>query len=133
MKAFKIDSYDKWISDEEIYKEVLGRIEEIELSVGNQDDVMFSQIEKMFHDYEGDIFDSESEALKCGVEMKGYKVFTRNWWKISNGVKVPDPKAIKTILTYVGTEIEAREICKEYNKKNDAGALSRKAEYEDIQ
>ena len=67
MKAFFINDYDKWVSDLEIFKEILKRIEEIELSVGNQDDVMFSKIENVFLDYTGYIFDSESEALKCGV------------------------------------------------------------------
>ena len=59
-----------------------------------------------------------------------YEVFTRNWWRMENGRKVPNPGACKTHLDYVDTQEEARALCAEYNEENDPGVLSRKAEYE---
>ena len=58
-----------------------------------------------------------------------YKVFIRNWWRMENGQRVPDPGARKYTLDYVNTEEEARELCEEYNSTHNPGILSRKAEY----
>ena len=59
-----------------------------------------------------------------------YKVFVRNWWRMENGQRVPDPGARKhTLHTGIDTEEEAREICQEYNETHEPGILSRKAEY----
>ncbi len=61
-----------------------------------------------------------------------YNVFIRNWYKIEDGKKVPDTNADKEyLMQYIDTEKEARQLCREYNDNNDAGILSRKAEYED--
>lgn len=61
-----------------------------------------------------------------------YRVFVRNWWRIENGVKVPDPTARKhTIQKNVESETRARQICKWWNATHKPGPLSRKAEYEE--
>jgi len=61
-----------------------------------------------------------------------YKVFTRTWWKDNpnwhNGL---EPHAgNKTTLGFASTQEEAREMCADYNDKNNPGRLSRKAEFE---
>lgn len=61
--------------------------------------------------------------------MSMYKVFTRNWWKIENGKKVPAPRARKTTLGYADDITEAREMCAKYNDSHAEGPLSRKAEF----
>lgn len=66
--------------------------------------------------------------------MPTYKVFVRNWYKyktISKGKReiVPDPAAKKKTIATVHTEAEARKRCEDYNKANNPGPLSRKAEY----
>ena len=65
-----------------------------------------------------------------------YRVFVRNWWKENpawpNGLE-PDGGARKTTIRKgVGTALEAREMCMEYNRTHKPGRLSRKAEYEEI-
>jgi hypothetical protein len=62
-----------------------------------------------------------------------YRIFSRTWWRRNpawpNGL---EPHAgRRTPLAYASTESEAREICAQYNKRNEQGRLSRKAEYED--
>jgi len=61
-----------------------------------------------------------------------YEVFRRNWWKIENGKRVPDPSADSFHIDYADSEKEAREMCKEYNEENDEGELSHKAEYRSV-
>ena len=58
-----------------------------------------------------------------------YEVFTRAWWRIENGKKVPDPGADCTQLDIVDTIKEARALCQEYNDENEEGPLSIKAEF----
>jgi len=63
-----------------------------------------------------------------------YRVFTRTWWKKNPNWPVgrePSPGRKYTLAT-VGSEQEAREMCKEYNETHNPGFLSRKAEYEKI-
>jgi hypothetical protein len=63
-----------------------------------------------------------------------YRIFVRNWWKHNedwpNGLE-PDPHAEKTYIARKDTEKEAQEFCREYNRLNEPGELSRKAEYEE--
>ena len=59
-----------------------------------------------------------------------FRVFVRNWWRMENGQRVPDPGARKTTLATRCTEEEARAICAEYARTHKPGNLSRKAEYE---
>ena len=61
-----------------------------------------------------------------------YNVFVRNFWKIENGVRKPDPSARKTYLAERITEEDARQICKEFNESHNPGIKSRKAEYQDV-
>lgn len=61
-----------------------------------------------------------------------FEVFARNWWRIENGKRVPDPSADKTHICYVETEAQARWACKKYNEENDEGELSHKAEYRSL-
>ena len=62
-----------------------------------------------------------------------YKVFVRNWWKVNkdwpNGLE-PDPTARKKVIARGLTEDEAREYCQQYNRNNNPGRLSRKAEFD---
>lgn len=59
-----------------------------------------------------------------------YNVFIRNWWvKDAQGNLRPKPGKKKTIRRGVSLE-EARRICGDYNRNNDPGPLSRKAEFE---
>lgn len=62
-----------------------------------------------------------------------YHVFVRTWWKEVTdryGTKKLVPHmGRKYTLAHVGTEQEARQICKEYNDTHNPGKLSRKAEY----
>lgn len=66
-----------------------------------------------------------------------YKVFVRNWWKVTedpawpNGLE-PDPTATKYSLGQVPSEHEARALCHQYNSTHAPGRLSRKAEYEEV-
>jgi len=64
--------------------------------------------------------------------MEEYEVFSRNWWRIENGKRVPDPSAYKTHIAYVNTQEEARALCKEYNEEHEEGELSNKAEYQSV-
>lgn len=62
------------------------------------------------------------------------RVFVRNWWKwetnsLGMKKKVPNPTARKTTLCHVNTVEEARKICEEWNRNNNPGPLSRKAEF----
>jgi len=59
-----------------------------------------------------------------------YRVFVRNWWRIENGRKVPDPGARKTTIARHCTYEEAIQVCKEYAKNHKPGWLSRKAEFD---
>jgi hypothetical protein len=59
-----------------------------------------------------------------------YNVFVRNWWRIENGRRVPDPGAQKRYIARGVSETEAREICAEYRANHEPGELSRKAEFE---
>ncbi len=62
-----------------------------------------------------------------------YKIFVRNWWKENPAWpdgKEPDPIADKEYIYQAETEDEARAFCRHYNKENNPGFLSRKAEYE---
>jgi hypothetical protein len=66
--------------------------------------------------------------------MPKYYVFVRDWWKENpswpNGLE-PEPNARRTVIAEsVDTEEEARAICREYNRVNPPGRLSRKAEYD---
>ncbi len=61
---------------------------------------------------------------------KSYRVFVRNWWRIENGVRVPNPGARKTTLAKRCTYDEAYQMCQEYAKTHKPGRLSRKAEFE---
>jgi hypothetical protein len=60
-----------------------------------------------------------------------YKVFTRNWWRMERGRKVPDPSARKTHIAYYNTEEEARAFCIKANERRPSSwlKLSRKYEY----
>ena len=58
-----------------------------------------------------------------------YKVFVRNWYRIENGNRVPDPTARKTTIANVSSEEDAIELCSRYNSTHKAGKLSRKAEF----
>lgn len=60
-----------------------------------------------------------------------YTVFVRNWWRIENGKRVPDPGARRHTLGTFDTEDEARAACAEYRAEHEPGELSRKAEYEE--
>ena len=64
--------------------------------------------------------------------MPKYIVFHRTWWKRNPkwpGGKEPSPGRKTTIAT-AHSEGEARRIAMDYNKKNEPGFLSRKAEFE---
>ena len=61
-----------------------------------------------------------------------YRVFTRNWWRIENGQKIPASNARKCTLCHTNSEAMARAACKEYNDTHEPGPLSRKAEYMEI-
>jgi len=58
-----------------------------------------------------------------------YYAFTRTWWTIVNGVKIPSPGKRTTIGKNL-TRDEALKYCKDYNDSNDPGPLSRKAEFD---
>lgn len=64
-----------------------------------------------------------------------YNVFTRTWWRYNpkwpNGLE-PHLGTKTYIAKDVASEEMAQEICCEYNDNNDAGRLSRKAEYEGV-
>lgn len=62
-------------------------------------------------------------------DLKAFTVFTRNWWKMENGERVPNPRASKKKMASGLTESEARDYCSEWNKNNPEGKLSRKAEF----
>ena len=65
---------------------------------------------------------------------KKYAIFTRNWWRYNSDW--PDGKephiGRKKIIGYAETIEKARGICDEWNKNNDPGPLSRKAEFTDV-
>lgn len=58
-----------------------------------------------------------------------YTIFVRNWWKMENGKKVPNPGARRTKIGTAKTAEEAREKCRQWNDNNPEGKLSRKAEF----
>lgn len=58
-----------------------------------------------------------------------YWVFVRDWWRIENGQRVPYPGAPRETLADGVSYTEARELCAEYNRDNEPGELSRKAEF----
>jgi hypothetical protein len=64
-----------------------------------------------------------------------YNVFTRTWWRYNpdwpNGLE-PHLGRKAYIAKNVTTEKMAQKLCSEYNDNNDAGRLSRKAEYEGV-
>lgn len=63
-----------------------------------------------------------------------FRIFVRNWWKPNPswpGGREPDPCADREYLDEVETEEEARAMCREWNRENEPGHLSRKAEYEE--
>jgi hypothetical protein len=62
--------------------------------------------------------------------MATYKTFTRNWWKMEKGERVPDPTARKTHTSRGLTIEEARNMCLEHNRVTPAGKLSNKMEFE---
>jgi hypothetical protein len=64
-----------------------------------------------------------------------YRVFHRTWWKENlawpNGL---EPEAgEKHEIETVETEKEARELCREWNRKHAPGRYSDKAEYEETE
>ena len=64
-----------------------------------------------------------------------YDVFTRTWWRASPlwpNMLEPHLGRKTYIARGVKTEEAAREMCREWNDNNDAGRLSRKAEYEGV-
>jgi len=63
--------------------------------------------------------------------MTTYKVFVRDWWRMENGVRVPNPGARKHTLATRLSYDEAREMCREYNATHKPGILSRKAEFDE--
>lgn len=63
------------------------------------------------------------------MPVTSYKVFVRNWWRMENGQRVPDPSARKTTLAKRLTYEEAREMCQRWNAEHNPGKLSRKAEF----
>jgi len=61
-----------------------------------------------------------------------FQVFVRNWWKLNPawpGGLEPDGCARRYTLCYEDNEENARAVCKEYNRTQKPGRLSRKAEY----
>lgn len=68
-----------------------------------------------------------------------YEVFARNWWRDNpsypNGLE-PDSRAPKTAYRKVGTETEARALCRELNAKPSFTAaqlrLGRKYEFRKV-
>lgn len=65
-----------------------------------------------------------------------YAVFTRDWWKPNakwpNGLE-PYPDAPKTYIAEgIETEGEARGIARQWNATHDKGAMSNKAEVEEV-
>ena len=64
-----------------------------------------------------------------------YRTFTRTWWrenpKWPNGLEPHASKKQYRGLPY-RTENEAREACREFNKRNKPGRYSLKMEYEKI-
>jgi hypothetical protein len=60
-----------------------------------------------------------------------YNVFVRSWWKIVNGVRVPQ-LGRKTYLHKHVTYEDALAICRQYNDTHEPGRLSRKAEFEEV-
>jgi len=65
--------------------------------------------------------------------MNDYRIFKRKWWKDNPSWPdelEPHPTARKTTICYVSTEEEAQEICEKWNRINDPGRYSMKAEYQ---
>ena len=60
-----------------------------------------------------------------------YEIFTRNWWRMENGKKVPDAGARRTHIKCVDTSEEARDFCIEGNENRPEywEKLSRKYEW----
>jgi hypothetical protein len=68
--------------------------------------------------------------------MGRFRVYKRAWWKENpewyNGLE-PDGNARKYTLKFCDTEEEAREYAIRWNKTHDAGRLSVKAEYTQVE
>lgn len=66
------------------------------------------------------------------MEMGGYNVFTRTWWKHNpawpKGLE-PCPGKRRYLARGVSYE-RARELCQQYNSTHNPGRLSKKAEFE---
>ncbi len=63
-----------------------------------------------------------------------YHVFHRTWWKVNPawpGGLEPHP-GTKYTIAFVDEELEARDLCQEYNETHEPGKLSDKAEYERV-
>lgn len=61
--------------------------------------------------------------------VRAYYCFTRTWWRIENGRKVPGAGRRHTIAKNV-TRDEALAICKVWNSEHKPGKLSRKCEFD---
>jgi hypothetical protein len=64
-----------------------------------------------------------------------YHIFHRTWWK--RNPRWPDGRepgaGKKHTIAHVETEVEAREMCRQWNEeKPDHSGLSDKAEYEEV-
>lgn len=65
--------------------------------------------------------------------MKTYSVFTRNWWKENPSWpdgREPDGGAKRRYLAEGLSLGEAKAMAKQWNRENDPGKLSKKAEFE---
>lgn len=68
-----------------------------------------------------------------------FQVYIRRWWRdwrpadrmdgFKPGDLVPNPRARKTVLSYVDTEEQARAICDRYNSTHKPGKYGLQAEY----
>ena len=63
-----------------------------------------------------------------------YQIFTRNWWRVENGHRVPHARASKTMIKCVDSAEEARDFCIEGNESRPQSweYLSRKYEWTKI-
>ncbi len=63
-----------------------------------------------------------------------YKVFTRDWWRFEEGVKVPYSNARKYTIGCFETEEEAKDCCREGNTNRSKNWIKfgRKYEYTNI-
>lgn len=61
-----------------------------------------------------------------------YRMFTRNWWKMEDGERVPDPSARRTVQGYATDEQDAIKFCQDWNALHEPGKLSNKCEFEEL-